>query len=283
MRVGRRLFDLARAGGARSIFFVGTGKGVGKTTALRAVYGAVLESGLAPAVAAIGPTPRLWLHPNTLFATARPLLPASPANEILELSSLPSPSGSLLYARVAHGAFLELAGPSTASGLREVLARLAALSELTLVDGAVDRVAALAGTDGAIVVACGAAAANTPGEAVDEVAALVARLSVAAVDPAAPALHHPGALTAADVAALIRSGEARQVVVEDPTQVAMSGKALTQALSRLNIRCRRPLRTIAVTVNAIARERSFEPATFARAVARATELPVFDVFAGIAA
>jgi hypothetical protein len=277
MRVGIELFELARAANARSIFVVGIGRDVGKTTALRAIYDAGCDMGATLGLASCGIVsnrkPPLRLRPRTIFATARGSLPATPAVEILALTHLPSPNGAVLYARVVTQGSYELAGPPTASGVREVVAALAADSEMVVVDGAVDRVAALAGSDGAIVVACGAAAARTMQEAVDEVAALVARLRVPQFDPRVPALHVDGALTPPAVAALMAGREARQIVVDDPTQIAL------RALAQLQIRCRRPLRIIAATVASIAPERTFEPRAFAEAVADATGLPTFDVYA----
>ena len=284
MRVGAAILELAVASNARSIFVVGIGRDVGKTTALRAIYEAASDAyksiGLASCGIASNRKPRLWLKPNTVFVTARDALPRTPAVEIMRLSVLRAAGSALLYARVAAGGFYELAGPPTASGVREVADDLDALSELVVIDGAVDRVAALAGAQGAIVVACGAAAAKTMSEAVAEIAALVARLQVPRYDPDEPAIHLEGALTAASAAGFIAARERRQVVVTDPTQIALSGKAGSQALAQLRVRCRRPLRVIAATIASLAEERSFEPRAFARAVADATGLPTFDVYAG---
>jgi hypothetical protein len=295
VRVGFELFRLARAAGARSIFVVGIGRDVGKTTALRAIYAAAYEAGTPVGLASIGrdgeptlrsesrPKPRLWLLPGTIFVTARGSLPRTPAAEILELSRLQSSVGLLLYARVAQSGFYELVGPPTASGVREIVDGLSARSETVVVDGAVDRVAALAGSNGAVVVACGAAAAKTMQEAVDEVAALVARLRVPGFEAGLPSIELEGALTATQAASLVAAGETRQIVVRDPTQIALSGRAGLHALAQLNVRCRRPLRVIAATVASIGPQRSFEPRAFAAAVAKATSLPTFDVFAAHAA
>ncbi len=280
MRVGLRLLELARARRARAIFVVGTGKNVGKTTALLAIYEAACRSGLRVGLASIGPKPRLWLQANTVFVTARALLPPSPAVEVLEISQLESSSGSLLYARTAHGGHYDLAGPSSASGLRAAVEAIAARSDIVLIDGAIDRIATLASTDGAIVVACGAAAAKTESEAVCDVATLTARLRIPAFDPNGGVLELEGALTATMAADFIAVGEDRQIVVGDSTQIVMSGRSLAEALARLRIRCRRALEVIATTVCAVAPERSFDPEAFLAAVAGATKLPSFDVFAG---
>lgn len=286
------LLERTRAAGVRTIFVVGIGRDVGKSTVLRAIYEAACHSGMRVGLASIGrdgdatfrkearPKPRFWLRSQTLFVTARGSLPRTPAVEIVKLSRLQSPAGALLYARAQSDAFYELVGAPTASGVREIVDELAAFAELVIVDGAVDRVAAVAGTGGAIVAACGAAAANTIQEGVDEIAALVARLRVPRFDAAAPAIHVTGALTTEEAAAFIAAREVRQIVVRDPTQIALSGRAASQAFARLTIRCIRPLHVIAATVASIGPQRSFEPRTFARAVAEATGLPTFDVYAG---
>lgn len=283
MRVGSALLELAAGAGARSIFIVGIGRDVGKTTALRAIYEAAYDAGGAVGLASCGIAasrkPRLWLKPQTVFVTARDALPRTPAVEIVRLSPLRTAGSTLLYARIAAGGLYELAGPPTASGVREVVGDLCSMSEVVLIDGAVDRVAALAGTDGSIVVACGAAAAKTMPEAVDDVVALVTRLGVARYDPGEPAIHLDGALTASSAAVFLASREKRQIVVRDPTQIALAGKAGSRALAQLRVRCLRPLRVIAATIASTSPDRSFEPRAFSRAVADATGLPTFDVYA----
>jgi hypothetical protein len=292
VRVGSELLNLARAAGASRIFVVGIGRDVGKTTALRALYAAANRGGERIGLASIGregdsvchdkawPKPRLWLESQTLFVSSHDSLARSPAVEIVKLSRLDSPAGRLLYARAITPAFYELVGTPTASGIREITDGLSALSDLVIVDGAVDRVAALAASNAAVVVACGAAAAATVDEAAHEVAALVTRLAVPSFDPSADSIEIEGALTMSRAAAFVAAGEVRQIVVGDPTQIVLSGKAGLRALHRLTIRCRRPLRIVAATVASIGPERSFEPRAFARAVAKATALPTFDVYTG---
>ena len=114
-------------------------------------------------------------------------------------------------------------------------------------------------------------------------AALAARLRVFAVDESEPALYLEGALTAASAAALIAAGETRQVVVGDPTQIALTGRAALRIFAQLRVRCRRPLRVVAATVASIGPQRSFEPQALLHAVASTTRLPTFDVYAGACA
>lgn len=295
MRVGQAILDLARTPAARSLFIVGIGKNVGKTVTLRAVYEAAYAAGTRVGLASVGrdgesadvangrPKPRLFLHPHTVFATARDLLPRSPASELLALSHIGTAAGRLAIARVAHGAYYELIGPPTASGVREIIDALLECSEMAIVDGAIDRIAALAGGTGAIVVAAGASAAKTMQEAVEAVQALVARLRVPAFDSQEPYVRVEGALTASLAARFIAAREERQIVVRDPTQIALTGRAASQALAALRLRCERPLRVVATTTASIGHEHSFEPKAFLQAVAHATGLPSFDVYASEAA
>lgn len=296
MRVGQALLDLARSNGRRCVFVVGTGKNVGKTVTVRALCEAAGERGLSFGLTSIGRDgeavdvaeaigkPRLFLRPGAVLATARDVLPASPAVEFAGLSAHLTAAGPLVYARVRSASYYEIVGPPTASGIRAVVAELAALGcEQTIVDGAIDRVAAVAGGGDAIVVCAGASGGGTMSEAVDEIRALVKRLSVPAYDPARPYVRIAGALTAAKAAELSGEAGGRQIVVRDPTQIAISGKALLGVLQRLDVRCERALRPVAATVASIGPHRYFEPREFLQAVAAATSLPAFDVYAGAAA
>jgi hypothetical protein len=290
-QVGESLLQLWEASAARSLVVVGTGKNVGKTVTLRAIYRACVQRNLVCGLTSIGrdgeavdivyalAKPRIWLDRQTVVATARDVLPRSPASEMLALSHHVTAAGPLAYARVRSAAHYELVGPPSASALRAVVGDLLALCPRVLIDGAIDRIAALAGAQDAVVVACGAAAARTLDEAVDDVHALVSRLQVPRFDGGDEPLHIEGALTPALTARLIRARERRAIVVRDPTQIVLAGKAALHAFEHLTIRCERPLHVIAATIASIGRERTFDPRAFAHEVARATRLPTFDVYA----
>ncbi len=293
MNVGAALLELARGNGAHSVFIVGTGKNVGKTVAMRALAHAAAAAGLRAGLTSSGrdgeaidvsdsqSKPRLFLRPGTVIATAQNLLPPHPACELIDFTDWRTAAGEVVFARVRSGANYELAGPSTAGGIRACVSRFAEFGcDQTIVDGALDRVAALAGGADSAIVCTGAAAAATMEEAVDDIRALCARLRVASVDLQKPLLRIDGALTAARAWQLVREREERQVVVRYPTQIAASGQALLGMLARLNVRCECPVNVVAATVASIGRDRYFEPRTFAREVAAATGLPTFDVYAG---
>lgn len=291
-RAAAELLDLALANGLQSIAVVGTGKNAGKTVVVRALCEELHARGVRYGLSSIGrdgesvdatdarPKPRLFLHPGALLATARGVLPVTPAVELLDLSSLETAAGPLAYAAVREPGFYEIAGAPTASGVRASIARLFELgAQFVVLDGAVDRVAALAGSGHGIVVATGAATAATPAAVISDVRALVARLAIPQADPAQPAIRIDGALGAPALSRFASAGEVRQIVVRDPTQIAVRGQALLSALQRVSVRCERPLHVLGVTVASIGPERYFEPAAFLRDVAAAVGLPAFDIYA----
>ena len=289
VRAGEEILQLALESGARSLFVVGTGKNVGKTVTMRAIYEAAVARGIAPGLTSIGrdgeavdigdaqAKPRLFLRSGTAVATAREVLPRSPASDIFELSRLQTAAGTLTYARVMQPAFYELVGPPTASGIREAVGVLSRFTPFVIVDGAIDRIAALAGGDDAIVVSCGAAASPTMEDAIADVRALVQRLSVP-LYRGEEGVFVEGALTAPLAARFISERESRSIIVRDPTQIVLTGKAAATAFEKLRIRCQRALNVVAITVASIGRDRAFEPRRFAKEVASVTGLPTFDIY-----
>ncbi len=291
MDVGAALLARARAAGRTSVAVVGTSKNAGKSVVVAALVERLSRDGVAFGLCSIGrdgeiadalggaPKPRFFLRPGATFATAVTLVPRSPAVEIVALTHERSALGRIAIARTrAHG-FVEVAGPPSAAALRRIVYALAERTAFVVVDGAVDRIAAIRGGDDAIVIAVGAATAPSLGRAVDELAGFVARLRLTRVDPRAEFVAIAGALTASAAAAFARAGERRQIVVEDPTRVAFGGRTFLELAARLDIRCRRTLSPIACTVAPLSAERAFEPVAFARAVANATGLPTYDVYA----
>jgi len=286
------LLEHAQALGSASIAVVGTGKNVGKTVAVAAVCGALERRGEHFGLLSIGrdgesvdallgtPKPRLFLRTGTLIATARSLLPAGPAVEILLQTSERSALGPILLARVRAAGYYEISGPPTVGGVHRVLQALRSCgASFVVIDGAVDRLAALSGGTDAVVVATGAASGSTVEHVARDAGAFVARLNVPLFDAAQPAHHIQGALTAVDARALVHAGERRQIVVQDATRLALRGTDFLEVRAHLNLRCERVLRPVAATIASIGPERALEPRALLEAVARATGLPVYDVYA----
>ncbi len=291
------LYDLS-AGAARSAVVVGTAKNVGKTTAFNALREIARRRGVTIGVTSIGrdgepvdavtsaPKPRVRLATGTVVALPEGLVPASPALEILGRGAWTA-LGAIVYARAVIPTTCEIGGPPTRRAMRATIERLCGLvAGPVIVDGAIDRVAALAAGDDAIVVATGAAS----GDSVEAVAAVarraVARLMLPGRDARterARVVIVGGALDAREARSLIERASGATVVVADPTRIAVGGALFDELLSAVDLRCEHPLRVVAVTTSSVADDVVLDPEELAGAVARATRLPVFDLVADVAA
>ena len=291
MDVARELLGRARAIESRSIAVVGTSKNAGKSVVVGALTRALASEHQIFGLASIGrdgesvdalfasPKPRFFLREGAVVATATVLVPRTPALEILEVTAERCALGAIAIARVRAPGYVEIAGPPQASAVRRIVARLATYAPFVVVDGAVDRIAALRGGDDAIVLAVGAASAPTLDRAVDDIAALAARLGLPHHDGVGEAVVVVGALTARAAADHARMLGRMPLVVADPTRIAFGGRTFLELREHLDLRCEQTLRPIACTVAPIGFERSFEPRAFARAVAKRTGLPTYDVYA----
>ncbi|HEX3467435.1 MAG TPA: hypothetical protein VHT05_05085, partial [Candidatus Elarobacter sp.] len=159
----------ALTAGAQSVVVVGTAKNAGKTTTFNALRAVARRHGRTLAVTSIGrdgepadaldsaPKPRVVLQPGTVVALPWALLPATPALEILDTGERTA-LGPVVFARAVLPTRCEIGGPPTARAMRATIARLRALADgPVIVDGAIDRIAPLAGGDDAVVIATGAA------------------------------------------------------------------------------------------------------------------------------
>lgn len=287
------LYDLARAGGARSIVVVGTAKNVGKTTTVDALLRVADERGATVGLTSIGrdgeafdavdgqPKPRLFVRPRTIVATAHDLLPPARVREMLGEGAR-SALGRIGFFRLREPMFVEIAGPPVARDVRATIARLIEYgADPVLVDGAIDRIAAIAGGNDAVIVATGAALAASPAEVVAHTASLIARLRLPAPDPHRARLAIVTTLGADRLAALVAAGERRQVVARDPTRILVRGEAFMHAARALDLRVRHTLEVVACTVAPAGEGRAFDARALVDGLADATGLPVFDVVAGL--
>jgi hypothetical protein len=232
------------------------------------------------------PKPRVRLAPGTIVALPAGLVPRSPALVILGAGAQ-SALGPTVFARVVLPTTCEIAGPPTAGAMRATIERLRALTTgPVFVDGAIDRVAALAGGDDAVILATGAASGATLARVAAVAADTVARLMVPGRDPARERVRVvfvAGALDARDAEELLADARDATVVVEDPTRIAIRGALFAKLRAAVDLRCERPLRVVACTTSPVGRDAALAPRALVEAVARATGLPTFDVVADLAA
>ena len=277
---------------------VGTAKNSGKTTAFNALCAVAGRRGIAIAVTSLGrdgepadaldgeAKPRVRLAAGTLVALPAGLVPRTPAMAILE-SGASSALGAIVFARAMLPVTCEIGGPPTARAMRAVVRRLTALADgPVLVDGAIDRIAPLAGGDDAIVLATGAASGATVSAVAAAAADAVARLQLPGRDPARErerVVEVDGALDVRDAQDLIAHAAGATVVVSDPTRVAVRGGLLAALRSAVDLRCERPLRIVACTTSPLGRGVALPVQQLVHAVAQATGLPAFDVVSDLAA
>ncbi len=142
---------------ARRLALVGLAKNTGKTVALGTLLRELEADGRHVGVTSVGrdgeerdvidfriEKPRIELPGGSLVATTDGLLRASGLpHELLEETSIRTPLGRVLIARLRGPGAVEVAGPSAAADVREVSdAMLAHGAEQVLIDGAIDRRAA---------------------------------------------------------------------------------------------------------------------------------------------
>jgi len=294
--VSAALLDAALACGS-SVIVVGTAKNVGKTVTFNALRAAAEARGLRYALTSIGrdgepadaldgrEKPRIRLPRGSLVALPEELVPRSPALEILDLGER-SALGRIVFARARLATACEIGGPPSARAVRATIDRLRALgSGPVFVDGAIDRIAPLAGGDDAIVVATGGASGATVERVAAVAADVVARLQTPAYDPArdgATPLRLPAALDAGLAESLLAQAP-QTVVVGDPTRIAIRGRLFARLAEHIVLRCERALRVVACTTSPDGPSGGLDPVALVRAVARATALPVYDVLAGVRA
>ncbi len=284
---------------ARSVIVVGTAKNAGKTTTFNALRAVARRHGVVTGVTSIGrdgepidaldaePKPRVRLAPGTLVALPAGLVPRSPALAMLDRGE-ESALGTVMFARAMLTTTCEIAGPPTARGMRATIERLRALaSGPVLVDGAIDRIAALAGGDDAVVVATGAASGTTVARVAAVAGDAVARLRIPGRDPAgerARTVRVTGALDArAAEELLLGDSPDVTVVVEDPTRIAVRGALFAKLQAFVDLRCDRPLNVVACTTSPVGRDATLPAREFVEAVARSTGLPAYDVVADLTA
>ncbi len=154
----------------KTIGFVGTAKNTGKTTTALHMLELAGEAGLRTALTSIGydgentdhvtglPKPRYFAGRGVTVATARGCLTLGSAKTSdVRPTGLKTILGEIVIAAVSEPGTVVLAGPNRRTDLQSLLDQLKSLEiDLTLVDGALNRLAAMSAADG-MVLSTGAA------------------------------------------------------------------------------------------------------------------------------
>jgi hypothetical protein len=195
-----KLIDLIQQGGVASLSIVGLAKNAGKTVALNSIISQAADRGLALGLSSIGydgektdiltrlSKPRIAVPVGTLIASAEATLDKASARlEIVDSTNFVTALGEVLICRVREEGQVEIAGPDSLQEMRQVVSRMQEMgAQLSLVDGALDRVGSAAPTiTQGTIIATGAAVGNTMKAVLTRTLHKVALFSLKAV-PAGP-------------------------------------------------------------------------------------------------
>ncbi|MEC9488126.1 MAG: hypothetical protein UMV23_01425 [Halanaerobium sp.] len=154
----------------RVVGVAGLAKNTGKTTAISCLLRELNKDGCPLAVTTIGydgeeldnvtglPKPRVYLQEGNIFATAHSCLQQSSVKAtVRQETDIFTPLGMVVVAEVLGAGNVILAGPQTASGLKQIITILQGMgSKIILVDGALNRLVPMIAVD-VLVLATGAA------------------------------------------------------------------------------------------------------------------------------
>lgn len=246
--------------------------------------------------------PGIFVREGTLIATARDMLKLGDVTkEILATTGIPTPLGEVVILRARSAGFVQLAGPSITSQLRELSRQFFELgADRSIIDGALGRKSLGARTVAEGVVLCTGASYHMSMEKVVADTANIYRImnlpKANTLPPEAEAgleagleaclKEHgealvPGALTDPMVLPLLRSGVLRggRLVVKDPSRVLLTPDTLDKLRTRqVHLETAEAARTLCVTINPVsAYGWHFDKELFMEKMSQAVDVPVINV------
>lgn len=242
--------------------------------------------------------PSIFVPEGTLVATARDMLRLGDVTkEILMTTGIPTPLGEVVIMRARSDGYVQLAGPSITTQLRDVSKWFFELgAEQSIIDGALGRKSLGARTVAEGVILCTGASYHMNMEQVIEDTANIYRimnLPKATTLPPEPEdgleaclkAHGealiPGALTDSMVLPLLRSGVLRngRLVVKDPSKVLLKADTLDKLATRqVKLEAAEAAKTLCVTINPVsAYGWKFDKDEFMEKMREAVDAPVINV------
>ena len=293
----------------QSISIVGMCKNAGKTTMLnwllahtgrQQVLGltSIGRDGESTDVVTGTEKPSIFVPAGTLIATAKDMLRLGDVTqEILVTTGIPTPLGEVIIMRARSDGYVQLAGPSITSQLKEVSKTFFELGATqSIIDGALGRKSLGARNVADGVVLCTGASYNMSMDKVIEDTANFCRLmdlpKAETLPPEAAeglekcwrdngAAFITGALTDSMVLPLLRSGVLRngRMVVKDPSKVLLKPDTLDKLATRsVTLETEEAARTLCVTINPVsAYGWRFDKDAFMAAMTAAVDAPVINV------
>lgn len=241
--------------------------------------------------------PGIFVPEGTLIATAKDMLRLGDVTkEILMTTGIPTPLGEVIIMRARSAGFVQLAGPSITTQLKEVSDAFFQLgAEQSIIDGALGRKSLGARTVAEGVVLCTGASYHMSMEKVVADTAYIYRLmnipKAENVPEAGQSLEADfkekgealigGALTDTMVLPLLKSGVLRRgrLVVRDPSKILLSPDTLDKLEVReVKLQTVQSARTLCITVNPFsAYGWHFDKDAFMAAMREAVDAPVINV------
>lgn len=241
--------------------------------------------------------PGIFVPEGTLIATAKDMLRLGDVTkEILMTTGIPTPLGEVIIMRTRSAGFVQLAGPSITTQLKEVSDAFFQLgAEQSIIDGALGRKSLGARTVAEGVVLCTGASYHMSMEKVVADTAYIYRLmnipKAENVPEAGQSLEADfkekgealigGALTDTMVLPLLKSGVLRRgrLVVRDPSKILLSPDTLDKLEVReVKLQTVQSARTLCITVNPFsAYGWHFDKDAFMAAMREAVDAPVINV------
>lgn len=180
----------------KRISIIGMEKNVGKTTLLnflinkigdKKVVGltSIGRDGEEVDVVTTTSKPRIYVYPNTIIATARDCLRnCDITGEILYTTDFSTPMGNIVLVRAITAGYVDIAGPSYNSQIKEILALMERFgSGLSIVDGALSRKgSAMSDVTDATILSTGAALSLDMGKVIEETKTTVSLLQLPAFE-----------------------------------------------------------------------------------------------------
>ena len=236
------LLSLVQHCKASSVSCVGLAKNVGKTVAFNHLVEQAANRSLRLGLTSIGrdgerrdevfhtPKPRIFAPTGSLLATAIDTLKRCEAKvEVLQHTGFASAMGEILLVRTAAAGLVELAGPTLISqhqSLQKTFIQHGA--ELTLIDGALDRVSpAVPGLAQAIILSTGAALGQSIDLVLSKTLDRINRLTLPQISP--PLLAVCRQITAANQVALL--DEDLQPHILPAVHSLLAGELLKQTIT----------------------------------------------------
>lgn len=181
----------------KTVSIVGLAKNTGKTVALNHIIQEAAGRDMVLGLISTGrdgeaidlitekEKPQIYVEAGSIIATTSLLLPLAEATiEIIKATEHRTPLGEVVIGRVIDGGYVQIGGPQTAAGIREVVNTILGLgADLVLIDGAMDRRASAAPSiSQATILSTGAVLSRDMDRVIEETLHMVNLFSLPAIE-----------------------------------------------------------------------------------------------------